>query len=62
MKKINSIKINFDRDNILPGLNKEDLADLGKEDKPLLLKKNIILRNEKRWCFRKYDDLKHNRN
>jgi hypothetical protein len=46
-KKIESVKISFDRDNILPELNKEDLAEIGKtESKPVLLKKNIIDRNE----------------
>ena len=45
--KIDSVKIDFETDNILPGLNKEDLESLGKEDKPVLLKKNIIDRNEK---------------
>ena len=44
-RKINSIKIDFDRDNTLPGLNEEDLIKLGKEDKPVLLKKVIIDRN-----------------
>ena len=42
-RKINSVKIDFSRDNTLPGLNKEDLE--GKPDKPVLLKKNIIERN-----------------
>jgi hypothetical protein len=46
-KKIDSIKIDFSRDNTLPGLNKEDLAELGlKKDKPVLLKKNIIEKNK----------------
>ena len=45
MKKIGNIEIDFDHDNILPGLNKEDLAELGKEDKPVLLKKSVIERN-----------------
>ncbi|MCL2045740.1 MAG: phage portal protein [Oscillospiraceae bacterium] len=44
-KKIDSISIDFESDNILPGLNKEDLNELGKEDKPVLLKKSIIERN-----------------
>ena len=44
-KKINSVNIDFDSDNTLPGLNKEDLIALGKEDKPVLLKKVIIDRN-----------------
>jgi hypothetical protein len=44
-KKIASVKIDFGKDNLLPGLNEEDLAELGKEDKPVLLKKNVIERN-----------------
>ncbi len=47
-KKIDSVKIDFGRDNILPGLNAEDLAALGKTDKPVLLKKSVIDRNFKR--------------
>ena len=35
----------FDDDNILPGLNSEDLSALGREDKPVLLKKGVIERN-----------------
>ena len=44
-KKINSVRIDFERDNTLPELNKEDLSKLGKESKPVLLKKNIIEKN-----------------
>ena len=44
-KKIDSVHIDFERDNTLPGLNKEDLVELGKEDKPVLLKKSVIDRN-----------------
>ena len=40
--KIGSVNIIFDQDNILPGLNKEDLEELGKEDKTVILKKSII--------------------
>ena len=47
-RKIDSIKIDFSRDNILPGLNRETLAELGKKDKPILLKKKIIKRNKRR--------------
>ena len=47
-KKIDSVKINFDRDNTLPGLNAEDLEKLGKEDKPVVLKKSVIERNSDR--------------
>ena len=44
-KKIGSVDIDFSRDNTLPGLNKEDLEELGKADKPVVLKKSIIDRN-----------------
>jgi hypothetical protein len=44
-EKINSLKIDFSKDNILPELNSEDLEELGVESKPVLLKKNIIIRN-----------------
>jgi phage-related protein (TIGR01555 family) len=44
-KKIDSVKIDFTKDNTLPGLNTEDLDALGKEDKPVLLKKGIIEKN-----------------
>jgi len=47
-KKIDSVNIDFSRDNILPELNKEDLEELGKENKPVLLKKNIIDKNTER--------------
>lgn len=43
--KIDSVHIDFEKDNTLPGLNKKDLDDLGREDKPVLLKKEIIERN-----------------
>ena len=46
-RKIDSVNIDFDRDNTLPGLNKEDLEELGVEDKPVLLKKSIIDKNLK---------------
>lgn len=45
-EKIDSIRIDPDRDNILPNLNPETLEEIGKTDKPVLLKKNIIDRNE----------------
>lgn len=45
-KKINSIKIDFKADNVLPGLNSETLKELGKSDKPVLLKKHIIDKNK----------------
>ena len=44
-KKIDSVKIDFETDNILPGLNKETLSELGIEDKPVLLKKSVIDKN-----------------
>lgn len=47
-QKIAGIRIDFDRDNTLPNLNPETLAELGKPDKPVLLKKNIIVRNSQR--------------
>jgi len=43
--KIDSINIDFEHDNILPELNQEDLDELGKKSKPVLLKKIIINRN-----------------
>ena len=45
--KINSVKIDFTRDNILPELNEEDLAELGKESKPVLVSKRMLDRNRK---------------
>jgi phage-related protein (TIGR01555 family) len=47
-KKIDSVKIDFDGDNTLPGLNAEDLEQLGATDKPVLLKKEIIDKNATR--------------
>jgi len=45
--KIDSIKIDFDADvNELPELNAEDLEALGKPNKPVVLKKNVIEKNE----------------
>lgn len=45
-EKIASVQIDFDKDNILPELNEEDLVKIGSEtNKPVLLKKNIIDRN-----------------
>jgi len=40
-----SVHIGLDRDNTLPGLKKEILEKLGKEDKPILLKKSVIDKN-----------------
>ena len=47
-EKIQSIKIDASKDNILPGLNLETLQTLGVSDKPVLLKKTIIEKNLKR--------------
>jgi len=44
-KKIGNIHIDFDSDNILPELNREDLEKIGAESKPVLLKKSVIERN-----------------
>ena len=45
-EKIASVHIDFDKDNILPELNEEDLKDLGiQENKKVRLKKLIIDRN-----------------
>lgn len=44
-RKIDSIHIDFESDNMLPELNKEDLAELGKESKPVLLKREVLERN-----------------
>lgn len=46
-KKIESINIDFNKDNTLPNLNKETLEEYGLEDKPVLLKKNIIEKNRR---------------
>ena len=46
-EKIASVHIDFDRDNILPELNDEDLAEVGSMmNKPVLLKKHVIDLNE----------------
>jgi hypothetical protein len=58
-RKIASVKIDFGKDNILPGLNKEDLAELGKADKPVLLKKNIIDKNKAAHTDIKESDYAH---
>lgn len=45
--KIDSLnKIDFSKDNTLPNLNKETLEKYGFEDKPVVLKKNIIEKNK----------------
>lgn len=43
--KIDSIRIEAGKDSILPSLNAETLYDLGKPDKPVLLKKDVVNRN-----------------
>lgn len=48
-EKIASVHIDFNKDNVLPELNEEDLAKVGsKVNKPVLLKKGVIDRNAKR--------------
>lgn len=48
-EKIASVHIDFTKDNILPELNDEDLEKVGsKVNKPVLLKKGVIDRNEKK--------------
>ncbi len=48
-EKIASVHIDFDKDNVLPELNDGDLGKIGlKQNKPVLLKKSVIDRNEKR--------------
>ena len=45
-EKMSKVKIDFNKDNIFPELNEEDLIKIGvKVNKPVLLKKNIIDRN-----------------
>ena len=45
--KIDSLKnIDFSKDNTLPNLNKDTLEQYGFEDKPVLLKKNIVEKNK----------------
>ncbi|MDE7330307.1 MAG: hypothetical protein K2N30_04360, partial [Clostridia bacterium] len=45
-EKIASVHIDFNKDNILPELNEEDLVKVGsKVNKPVLLKKNVIDKN-----------------
>ncbi len=45
--KIDSLnKIDFSKDNTLPNLNKDTLEQYGFEDKPVVLKKNIIEKNK----------------
>jgi hypothetical protein len=46
-KKMESVQIDFGKDNYLPELNKEALIELGKSSKPVLLKGAIIKKNKK---------------
>lgn len=58
-EKIASVHIDFTKDNILPELNEEDLAKIGaKENKPVLLKKNVIDRNKNEHPDVSNDDLR----
>ena len=45
-EKISKIKIDFTKDNILPELNAEDLEELGKSNKPVLVSKRMLDRNK----------------
>lgn len=54
-EKQSKVNIDFSKDNYLPELNEEDLKELGKESKPVLLKKSIIERNKER-----HPDIKEN--
>jgi hypothetical protein len=45
-RKISSVNIDFNRDNALPGLNKENLEALGKPDRPMLFNKSTVSRNQ----------------
>lgn len=47
-EKIASIRIQRGKDSVLPNLNTETLAELGKVDKPVLLKKEVLERNASR--------------
>lgn len=48
-KKIDSVKIDFSKDNVLPKLNKDTIEELGPDsDKEVLLKKAVLDRN-KEW-------------
>ena len=46
-EKVKSVKIDFSRDNVLPELNEEDLSELGKESKVVLVTKRMLDRNKK---------------
>lgn len=55
-RKINSVKINPQEDNIFPELNKEDQEKLGVGNQKVRLKKNIYERNQKHNDVNKGDD------
>ena len=55
-EKINSITIDFEKDNILPSLNETELEELGIGEKPVLLKKSVIDKNERDHPDVKRDD------
>lgn len=55
-KKINSVKIDPQKDNILPELNKEEQEKLGVGNKKVRLKKSIFERNQKHNDVNKGDD------
>lgn len=59
LRKIDSIRIDFERDTTLPNLNPETLAELGKPDKPVLLKKEIVARNALQHADVPLDEAKH---
>ena len=44
--KVKRVSIDFSKDNILPRLNAETLSAIGKPDKPVVLTKNIIEKND----------------
>ena len=46
-EKQSKVKIDFTKDNYLPELNKEDLEELGKKSKPVLVSKRMLDRNRK---------------
>lgn len=45
-EKQSMVNIDFTRDNYLPRLNKEDLRELNKEDKPVVASKRMLDRNK----------------
>lgn len=55
-RKINSIKIDFSKDNIFPELNQEEREKLGTGNKKVRLKKSILERNQKHNDVNKGDD------